>query len=169
VDKDKLIRRSKNIFNSHFTLPILSKLYQGYRPSQIAGQLRVTPQDINYHTEKMIDADLIAKDRDKNNRIRWRVKEKGLFVLKQKAIGSVNSFKNYQTKPVARSIPTRLDNISIAFKILNPIPDNPHLHWIQIKNGVSKCTLKYNGYTIELVKSQRGNGSIMIVHLYKKY
>ena len=46
----------KGFFNSHFILTILSKLYQGYRPSQIAPQLGVTPQGIYYHTEKMIEA-----------------------------------------------------------------------------------------------------------------
>lgn len=157
-------RKNKKIFSSSFTFPILSKLFQGYRPSQIAGQLRVTPQDINYHTEKMIDAHLIAKDRDKNNRIRWRVKEKGLFILKQKATGSVNSFNNYQT---ARLIPTRLDNLSFEFKILSPIPSNSNLSWREINNGVSKCSFKYDTHTVELIRSEKG--SAMLIHMDKKY
>jgi predicted transcriptional regulator len=61
-------RKSKNIFSSSFTFAILSKLFQDYRPSQIAAQLGVTPQDINYHTGRMVDADLIYKD--KSNGIR---------------------------------------------------------------------------------------------------
>jgi predicted transcriptional regulator len=75
-------RKNKNIFNSSFTFPILSKLFNGYRPAQIAAQLGVTPQAVNYHTDKMIDAGLIRKD--KGNRIRWVIEQKGLFILKQK-------------------------------------------------------------------------------------
>jgi predicted transcriptional regulator len=70
----------KDIFNSHFTLAILSKLYQDYRPSQIAAQLGVTPQDIHYHTGRMVDADLIYKDT--SNGIKWELTQKGLFILK---------------------------------------------------------------------------------------
>ena len=132
-------KKIKRIFNSHFIFPILSKLYSGYRPSQIPTQLGITPQAINYHTNNMIKAGFIRKN--KNNG--WVIEEKGLFVLKQKATGSVNSFNNYQTKPVARIIPTRLDNLSFAFKVFNSIPEDPHLHWTEIKNGVSKCSLKY--------------------------
>jgi hypothetical protein len=36
-----------------------------------------------------------------------------------------------------------------------------------MKNGVSKCSLKYETHTIELVKSE--NSSVMLVHLDKKY
>ena len=151
----------KDIFNSHFTLAILSKLYQGYRPSQIAAQLRVTSQDIHYHTDRMVDAGLIYKDT--SNGIKWKLTQKGLFILKQKLTGSVNSFNNYQI----RIIPTRLDNLSFAFKILSPIPEDPHLDWTGMKNGVSKCSLKYDTHTIELVKSE--NSSTMLVHLDKKY
>jgi hypothetical protein len=156
------VRKSKDIFNPIFTFPILSKLYNGYRPAQIAAQLGVTPQAINYHTDNMVDAGLIRKD--KGNGIRWVVEEKGLFILKQKATGSVNSFNNYQT----RLIPTRLDNLSFEFKIQSPIPSDPILKWHEIKNGVYKCSLKYsNSHTVELVKSK--NGSVMLVHLDKKY
>jgi hypothetical protein len=152
----------KGIFSSHFTLTILSKLYQGYRPSQIAAQLRVTPQDIYYHTEKMIGADLIYKD--KSSSIKWKLTEKGTFILKQKATGTVNSLNNNQA---ARIIPTRLDNLSFVFKISSPTPDDPNLEWIGMKNGVSRCSLKYETHTVELVRSD--NSSKMLVHLDKKY
>ena len=88
----------KNISNSHSTLTILSKLHQGYRPSQIADQLGVTPQDIYYHTERMVEADLLHKDT--SNGIKWTLTDKGIFILKQKLTGSVNSFNNYQTKKI---------------------------------------------------------------------
>ena len=157
-----MTRKNKNILNSSFTFPILSKLFSGYRPAQIAAQLSVTPQAVKYHTDNMANAGLIRKDKD--NGIRWVVEEKGLFVLKQKATGSVNSFNNYQT----RTIPTRLDNLSFEFKIQSPISEDSHLTWTEIKNGVYKCSLKYsNSHTIELVKSK--NGSVMLVHLDKKY
>jgi DNA-binding MarR family transcriptional regulator len=158
-------KKSKNIFSSHFTFTILSKLSQGYRPSQIATQLGVTPQDIYYHTDRMIDAGLIFKDT--SNGIKWTLTDKGKFILKQKLTGSVNSFNNYQT---ARVIPTRLDNLSFAFKVFNFIPEDPHLHWTEIKNGVSKCALKYDTHTIELVKSEKqGTDSALLVHMNEKY
>jgi hypothetical protein len=152
----------KDIFNSHFTLTILSKLCQGFRPSQIAAQLRVTPQDIHYHTDKMVDAQLIYKDA--SGGIKWRLTEKGRFILKQKLTGTVTSLNNYQA---ARIIPTRLDNLSFAFKISSPIPEDPHLDWIGMKNDVTKCSLKYETHTLELVRS--GSSSTMLVHLDKKY
>jgi DNA-binding MarR family transcriptional regulator len=152
----------KEIFSSHFTLTILSKLHRCYKPSQIADQLGVTPQDIHYHTNKMVEAQLIYKDASSG--IKWRLTEKGKFILKQKLTGTVNSLNNYQT---ARIIPTRLDNLSFAFKISSPIPEDPHLDWTEIRNGVSKCSLKYETHTVELVKSD--NSSTMLVHLDKKY
>jgi hypothetical protein len=156
-------RKNQNIFNSSFTLPILSKLFNGYRPAQIADQLGITPQAVNYHTDNMIDAGLIRKD--KGNRTRWVIEDKGLFILKQKLTGSVNHFNIHQT---ARPIPTRLDNLAFEFKVQSPIPSNPNLSWREIKNGVSKCSLKYNnGHSVELVKSE--NGSVMIIHLDRKY
>jgi hypothetical protein len=109
----------------------------------------VTPQDIYYYTERMIDADLIAKDT--SNGIKWRLKEKGKFLLKQKLTGSVNPFNNYQT----RSIPVRLDNIAFEFKILSAIPTNTHFKWNEMKNDVSKCSLKYDSYTVELSSLRR--------------
>src|SRR5688500_9280715 len=109
-------RKNKDILNSSFTFSILSKLYNGYRPAQIAAQHDITPQAVKYHTDKMISAGLIRKV--KGSKIGWILEHKGLFILKQKVTGSVNSFTNYQT-PVARVIPTRLDNLSFKFKIQN--------------------------------------------------
>jgi DNA-binding MarR family transcriptional regulator len=151
----------KDIFNSHFTLPILSKLYQGYRPSQIATQLGKTPQGVYHHTEKMIEADLIY--RDKSSGIKWKLTEKGTFILKQKATGSVNPFNNYQTS----SIPIRLDNLSFEFKILSALPTNIHFKWSEMKNDVSKCSLKYDSSTVEIIKSEKA--AAMLIHLKKKY
>jgi hypothetical protein len=158
--KDKSRKNKKN-FNSSFTFAILSKLFQGFRPSQIADQLGVTPLDFYYHTDGMIEADLIYKDT--SNGIRWKLTEKGTFILKQKLTGSVNSFKSYQTRP----IPIRLDNLSFEFKILNPIPANPNLEWNEMKNDVSKCSLKYDTYTVELINAVKG--SVMLIHMDKKY
>jgi len=155
-------RKNKNIFSSSFTFTILSKLFQGYRPSQIAAQLGVTPQAINYHTDNMIDAGLIRKDR--GNRIGWVIEEKGLFILKQKLTGSVNSFNIYQT---TRLIPTRLDNLSFEFKVLSPIPSDSNQSWREINNRVSKCSFKYDTHTVELIRSEKG--SAMLIHMDKKY
>lgn len=89
MNKNSSRNNNKNIFNHHFTLPILAKIHAGFRPSQIADQLGVAPQDIYYHTNRMINADLILKDT--SNGIKWTLSYKGTFVLKHKATGSVNS------------------------------------------------------------------------------
>jgi hypothetical protein len=156
-------RKSKNILNSSFTFLILSKLFQGYRPSQIAAQLGVTPQAVKYHTDNMIDAGLIRKDKG-SGRIRWIIEKKGLFILKQKATGSVSSLNIYQT---TRLIPTRLDNLSFEFKVLSPIPSDSNLCWKEMNSEVYKCSFKYDTHTVELIKSEKG--SAMLVHLDKKY
>ena len=152
---------------SNFTFAILSRLFNGYRPAQIAAQLDMSPQAIKYHTDNMINAGLLRKE--KGDRVRWIIEEKGLFILKQKATGCVNSFTNYQTKPEARLIPTRLDNLSFAFKVLSSIPPEDNLHWSKMNNGVSKGCKKFDTHTVELVRSEKGSGSALHIHLKRKY
>jgi hypothetical protein len=94
----------------------------------------------------------------------WIIEEKGLFILKQKLTGSVNSSNNYQT---TRLIPTRLDNLSFEFKVLSPIPSDSNLSWREINNGVYKCSFKYDTHTVELIRSEKG--SAMLIHMDKKY
>lgn len=161
----EVLDKMKNILNSRFTLTILAKMHQGFRASQIAEQLGVTPQNIHHYTERMIDAGLIAKDT--SNGIKWILKEKGKFILKQRFTGSVNSFTIYQTKPVARLIPTRIDNLSFAFRVFNYIPEDSNLHWNQIKNDISKSSIKHDTHTVELIRSERN--SSMLIHLHEKY
>lgn len=79
IEQEQLARkrqRMKDIFNSRFTLTILSKLYHGYIPSQIAEQLGITPQGIHYHTDKMVEA--ICKDASSGG-TKWKLTEKGIF------------------------------------------------------------------------------------------
>ena len=42
------------------------------------------------------------------NGTKWKLTEIGIFILKQKATRVLNSFNNYQTRP----IPIRLDNLT---------------------------------------------------------
>jgi|SRR5215207_6543755 len=63
-----------------------------------------------------------------------------------------------------------LKDLSFEFKIPGPMPFDPNLHWNRIKNGVSKYSRKYNDYTIELVRSEKGeHGSAILIHLSEKY
>jgi DNA-binding MarR family transcriptional regulator len=165
IEQEQLARKRqkmKDIFNSHFTLLILSKLHQCYRPSQIAEQLGVTPQGIHYHTDRMVGAQLICKDASSGG-IKWKLTEKGKSILKQKLTGSVNSFNNYQTRP----IPIRLDNLTFEFRILSSIPTNLVLRWNELNNGVSKCSMKYDTSTIEIIRSEKA--AVMLIHVEKKY
>jgi hypothetical protein len=40
--------------------------------------------------------------------------------------------------------------------IASPIPSDPILKWNEMKNGVSKCSFKYDSHTVELIKSGKG-------------
>lgn len=172
--KDNSPKKIKSILYHRFTFPILVKILNGHIPAQIAEQLHVTAQNIDYHTERMIDCGLISKYIDENKNgsgILWRVTDKGLFILKQKLTWSVNPFNN-NLKRIPISV--RLENISIAFKIYGQIPNNEGFHWTEIRNGVSKCTVSKSGYTLELIKSEkqeRGEEGCasMLIHLSKQY
>ena len=71
---------------------------------------------------------------------KWKLTEIGIFILKQKATRVLNSFNNYQTRP----IPIRLDNLTFEFRILSSIPTNLVLRWNELNNGVSKYSMKYD-------------------------
>ena len=88
--KDK--RRIRTVLNDRKYRLILSKIYHNYRPSEIAKQLGMSNQNINYYTSNLTDLKLIRKDGDKSG-IVWKVTERGLFILKQFIIQSVD----YQT------------------------------------------------------------------------
>jgi DNA-binding MarR family transcriptional regulator len=149
----------KSIFNSRFTLPILVKIARGYRPILIAKQLEITPQALHYHTDNLIDADLVVKV--KGVELMWMLTQKGELILKELLRRSVSPFNN-------SSVPIRLENVSVAFKILNQIPDNDRLKWSNMNNGVAKCTAIKNDHTVELVKSEKGH-STMLIHLSKQH
>jgi predicted transcriptional regulator len=53
------------ILKSPYTSSILSGIDNGYRPSQIAEQLGISPQLINYYTDNLIFLKLIEKIGDK--------------------------------------------------------------------------------------------------------
>lgn len=70
------IRRLRSIFGrTNYNLRILAKIYSGYRPSQIAQQLGISVQNINYYTSNLIDLELIEKIGNGKG-IAWRVTEK---------------------------------------------------------------------------------------------
>lgn len=48
--------------------------------------------------------------------------------------------------------------------------ENIRLRWIQMKNGVLKCNIKYPEYFIEIVKSPKEiQSSVMLIHLNESY
>jgi hypothetical protein len=114
---------------------------------------------LHYHTENLIDANLVVKVKEVE--LLWKLTQKGELILKELLRGSASSFNNSK-------VPIRLENVSVAFEILNEIPDNDRLHWSNMNNGVAKCTVIKNDHTVELVKSEKG-GSIMLIHLSKQY
>src|ERR687892_134880 len=121
IYKDK--RRIRTVLNDSKYRLILSKIYYEYRPSEIAKQLGVSVQNMNYYTDNLMDLKLIGKEGNKSG-ITWKVTERGLFVLKQFIIQSVD----YQTNPASyihnkTRIPIRLNDICFAFKISSSLDD----------------------------------------------
>ncbi len=155
-------RRIRNIVNSPFTFPILSKLNQGYRPSLIAEQLKTSPQSLNYHIQRLIGIGLIKKETADG--VSWKLTEKGSFILKEKLRRSVNDPDGYPSL----AVPTRLHNVSFAFKVKS-FPENLRLRWKPLKNGVSKCHISNNDHKIELTKSEREGSSVMAIHMPEEY
>lgn len=151
---------------------ILSKIHYGYRPSEIAKQLGVSDQNIKYYTRNLMDLGLISKEGDKFG-ITWKVTDKGLFILKQFIIQSVDSqtsspsFIHNKTR-----VPIRLHNISFAFKISSSL-DDLRIQWEALKYGVCKHTFikrnKQHGHTVEIIKSPNPGNSIMLVHMNERY
>jgi hypothetical protein len=49
------------------------------------------------------------------------------------------------------------------------LDENIRLRWKSIKNGVSKCSIKYSDHTLELTKSPNVGESVLEVHLSEVY
>jgi predicted transcriptional regulator len=167
--KSIAVKSVKNVLDSSFTLPILSKIYSGYRSSQIAEHLKKSPQLLNYYTDRLCGIGLISKGKEGDG-IVWRLTEKGLFILKEKMRRSLNS--NNNTIYDDHNLSIRLHSIMFSFKVTH-IPEIVNLRWKTLKNGVSKCTMRYDKYTAELVKSSSrevgGGNSVLLVHLPAAY
>ena len=142
------------------------KIYHGYKPSQIAEQLGISPQLINYYTDNLIDLKLIEKLGDRHGLV-WKLTSRGLFILKEKLSRSVNHpTTNNNNNDTA--IPVRLHNITFSFKIIS-IDGNLRLRWKHINNGVLKCFVKYPNYTLEITKSPNEGESVLEIHLSGEY
>jgi hypothetical protein len=150
------------ILKSHYTLPILSCVDNGYRPSQIAKQLRNSPQLINYHIDNLIAINLIEKVGGRHG-LAWKLTPRGIFILKQILSRSVNS-----SQKNTNIIPTRMHNLTFSFDILS-FDESVRLRWKSINNGVFKSVIKYPNYTLEIIKSQYEGQSVLVVHLSEEY
>ena len=173
VDK-KNIRRLRNTLScSNYSLRIFSKIYAGFRPSQIAKQLGISIQNVHYYTNNLIDLGLIEKLGDRSG-VTWLVTERGLFILKQFLRGSVNSYNN-QNNPTSlfydANIPIRLHNVSFAFKI-NSSLEHLKIPWKNMKNGVSRHTVikknREDENTVDIVKTYNHTNSVMLVSIKTK-
>jgi hypothetical protein len=166
-------RRIRTVLDDSKYRLILSKIYYGYRPSEIAKQLGVSVQNVKYYTDNLMDLKLINKEGHRSG-ITWKVTERGLFILKQFIIQSVDS----QTSPASyvhnkTRIPVRLNDICFAFKI-NSSLDHLRVRWEVLKNGVCKHTIikrnkEQNNNTVDIIKSPNQGNSIMLVHMNERY
>jgi len=170
TQRDK--RRIRTVLNDSKYRLILSKIYYGYRPSEIAKQLGMSVQNMNYYTGNLRDLRLISKEGDKSG-IAWKVTEKGLFILKQFIIQSVD----YRTSSASyihnkTRIPVRLNDICFAFKISSSL-DDLRIRWEALRNGVCKHTIikrnKEQGHTVDIIKSPNQGNSVMLVHMNELY
>ena len=170
TQKDK--RRIRTILDDSKYRLILSKIYYGYRPTEIAKQLGMSVQNVNYYTDKLMDLQLISKEGGKSG-ITWKVTDRGSFILKQFIIQSVDS----QTSPASyihnkTRIPVRLNDICFAFKINSSLEDL-RIQWDILRNGVCKHTIikrnKEQSNTVDIIKSPNRGNSIMLVHMNERY
>jgi predicted transcriptional regulator len=168
----KCKKRTKAVLDGSIYRLILSKIYYGYRPSEIAKQLGMSAQNMNYYKGNLMNLGLIRKEGDRSG-IAWRVTERGSFILKQFIIQSVD----YQTRYSSYShnktrIPVRLNDICFAFKI-NSSLEGLRIQWEALKNGVCKHTIikrnKELGRTVDIIKSPNHGNSIMLVHMNELY
>lgn len=158
-------RLAKSLLESDFILPILEGICRGCRPAQMARQLRVTQQDVYYHTKRMRQLGIIEKEKDVFGRVSWRLTEKGDFILKE----LLRTSAGYGV-PKERTPCIRHHNASYSFKILSETVNIPEEHWVAINNGVKKYFIGEKGkYTIELTKSDKQHSIMMTIHLPPKY
>ena len=146
----------KRVLESPYTLHILLKIHKGYRPSQIAKSLEMSQQNLHYYTNQLTEAKLIEKLTEHG--LVWKLTERGLFILKEIHSRSVNSNNNISTIEQHNTIPIRMHSVTFSFDILSSI-ENIRLRWKPINNGVSKCSMDYPDYTLELTKSPNENES----------
>jgi hypothetical protein len=169
---EKHNRKIRTVLDDSKHRLVLSKIYSGFRPAEIAKQLRMSPQSIKYNTDKLLDLGLISKKGDKSG-IVWRVTERGSFILKQFIIQSLD----YQTSPSSyihnkNRIPVRINDICFAFKINSSLEDLK-IQWETLRNGVCRHTVirrnKDQGHTVDIIKSPNSGNSIMLVHMDESY
>jgi hypothetical protein len=169
---EKYKRRIRTVLDDSKYRLILSKIYYGYRPSEIAKQLGMSVQNMNYYTGNLMDLSLISKEGDQSG-IVWKVTERGLFILKQFITQSVD----YQTSTASyihnkTRIPVRLNDICFAFKI-NSSLEGLRFQWEALRNGVCKHTVikrsKEQGCTVEIIKSPNQGNSVMLIHMNELY
>ena len=170
TERDK--RRIRTVLNDSKYRLILSKIYYGYRPSEIAKQLGMSVQNMNYYTGNLMDLSLISKEGDQSG-IVWKVTERGLFILKQFITQSVDSHTSFDSYIHNKTrIPVRLNDICFAFKINSSLEDLG-IQWDTLRNGVCKHTIikrnKEQGNTVDIIKSPNYGNSIMLVHISERY
>ena len=156
----------KSVLKSPYTLRILLKIYNGYRPSQIAKSFDMSQQNLYYYTNQLIEAKLIERSTEYG--LEWKLTNLGLFILKEILSRSVNNSNNTLTIQQHNTIPIRMHNVTFSFDILSAI-ENIRLRWKPINNGVFKCFIKYPDHTLELTKSPNENESVLEVHLPELY
>jgi DNA-binding MarR family transcriptional regulator len=157
------IKKIRSVVKSPYTFSILSKIYHGYRPSQIAKQLRISSQSLHYHMDRMTDLRLIEKVGDKKE-IAWKITERGLLILKESLSRSVKSGNN-----IPGHIPVRIHCYTVEFRIKS-IPEKLNcLDWKPMNNGIFKLTLRYADHIEELIKSPNEWASALLVHVPEEY
>jgi hypothetical protein len=136
----------KTVLKSPYILRILWKIYNGYRPSQIAKLFDVSQQNLYYYTNQLIEAKLIERSTEYG--LEWKLTERGLFILKEILSRGVNNSNNTSIQQ-HNTIPIRMHNLTFSFDIFSSI-ENTRLRWKPINNGVSKCSIRYPDHTLEL-------------------
>jgi predicted transcriptional regulator len=72
----------RSILGYRFTLQILQKIHNGYRPSQIAKSLGISDQNLYYYVKHLKYAKLIKKNKE-GGYVIWKLTAIGILVLKE--------------------------------------------------------------------------------------
>lgn len=141
------------LFNRRFIYQrILTSMWNGKGPTQIAGSLHCTPQRLNPYVQELKDKGVIAK-----KGYMWELTPIGRLTVKRILSRGVKPSAKYDI------FYRRVHHTCIGFKV----KEIPHELSIKLKNGVSKAVIDDlpGVKSVEVIRSTNEWESVMEIHL----